>query len=168
MKYLTLFMYLSFGLLHFINAQNVIIYQVSAEFRPTQEKDLKKFAPTVILPVNQDSVAVKPIILGKVSLFTKKNTTKLVHKLNRKVGRVNEPKTNEYWIGKDLFEPITHTNYKSIIPKFLPEAKFLHKKLGQVGFRFENIPSMILYYNRFFSEESSEELENLPVHLLIE
>lgn len=49
----------------------------------------------------------------------------------------------------DVLEEVTSYNYKFLIKKYLPKAKELHKRLGQVGFRFENVRYMIQYYNKF-------------------
>lgn len=44
---------------------------------------------------------------------------------------------------------LTPYNYKRMIRRYLPEADHLHARLGQVGFRYENIDYMIQYYNDF-------------------
>ncbi len=56
-----------------------------------------------------------------------------------------------YWIGTDRIEPIDRLNYRPLIKSYMPEAKTLHKRLGKYGFRFENLPSMIVYYNQFYA-----------------
>lgn len=59
---------------------------------------------------------------------------------------------NIYYIGfnKEV-EEINSRNYKQLIKKYLPEVKDLHQRLGKRGFRYENIPSMILYYNKLIT-----------------
>lgn len=47
-------------------------------------------------------------------------------------------------------EKLTPLNYKKLIKRHLVNATLLHQELGKKGFRFENIPSMIDYYNRFY------------------
>lgn len=44
---------------------------------------------------------------------------------------------------------ISPSNFKKTIKQYLPNAKYLHKRLGKVGFRFENLASMIKFYNNF-------------------
>lgn len=44
---------------------------------------------------------------------------------------------------------LTPSNYKKIIKTYLPEAPELHQRLGRRGFRYENIPQMVAFYNRF-------------------
>ena len=51
-------------------------------------------------------------------------------------------------VGGEVVE-ITPTNYKKKIKKYLPNAPALHKRLGRSGFRFENLSSMIKFYNDF-------------------
>ena len=46
-------------------------------------------------------------------------------------------------------EEINTNNYKKMITRLLPDAPELHKRLGRRGFRFENVPYMVQYYNRF-------------------
>lgn len=54
-----------------------------------------------------------------------------------------------YYIGTDLeVEAITVNNYKRLVKQYLPNATELHRRLGKRGFRFENLPSMVLYYNK--------------------
>lgn len=49
--------------------------------------------------------------------------------------------------GKEV-EQINPGNYKRLVQKYLPQATELHKRIGKRGFRFENLPSMVLYYNK--------------------
>ena len=44
---------------------------------------------------------------------------------------------------------VTPLNYKKLIVNCLPDAPELHKRLGKRGFRFENLPYMIAFYNKF-------------------
>lgn len=54
-----------------------------------------------------------------------------------------------FYIGtNEEVEQINAGNYKRLIKKHLPNALELHKRLGKRGFRFENVPSMVLYYNK--------------------
>lgn len=54
------------------------------------------------------------------------------------------------FLGNDeMLEEVTSDNYKQLIKKYLPEAKELHKRLGRLGFRFENVRYMVQYYNKF-------------------
>lgn len=48
---------------------------------------------------------------------------------------------------------ITSSNYKKMIKRHLPNAKHLHKRLGKVGFRFQNLSSMIQFYNDFRAKQ---------------
>ncbi len=72
-----------------------------------------------------------------------------------------------YWVSAEKVVQITGNNYKTIIRKLLPEAKELHEKLGKLGFRFENVPSMILYYNRFFADDSLVINNMVPNNMLL-
>lgn len=50
---------------------------------------------------------------------------------------------------KDQIEKVTPYNYKKILKKCLPNAPELHRRLGKPGFRYENLPSIVRYYNEF-------------------
>lgn len=61
-----------------------------------------------------------------------------------------------YFIGEKLIEEINAVNYKKLIRQYLKNAPDLHRKLGRFGFRYENVPSMIMYYNRFKARRPME------------
>lgn len=48
---------------------------------------------------------------------------------------------------------VTSGNYKKMIKRYLPNAKHLHKRLGKVGFRFQNLSSMVEFYNNFRAKQ---------------
>ena len=48
---------------------------------------------------------------------------------------------------------ITSGNYKKMIKRHLPNAKYLHKRLGKVGFRYQNLSSMVEFYNNFRAKQ---------------
>ena len=49
--------------------------------------------------------------------------------------------------GKDV-ELITASNYKQLVKKYFKDSPELVNRLGKRGFRFKNVPSMILYHNK--------------------
>lgn len=59
-------------------------------------------------------------------------------------------KAERFFLGAegDVVE-ITPANYKKKIKQYLPNAPALHKRLGRPGFRFENLSSMVKFYNDF-------------------
>ena len=60
-----------------------------------------------------------------------------------------------FYIGtNNEVEQINSGNYKRMVKKYLPNAQELHQRLGKRGFRFENLPSMILYYNKNILEKN--------------
>ncbi len=76
---------------------------------------------------------------------------------------------NLFYIGtSNEVEQINSGNYKRMVKKYLPNAHELHKRLGKRGFRFENLPSMILYYNKNILEKNQPitktEIEKLLVN----
>ena len=68
---------------------------------------------------------------------------------------VGTRKVNYFYIGTGTgneVERISSGNFRRLVRKYLPDATDLHKRIGKRGFRFENLPSMILYYNKHISE----------------
>lgn len=62
-----------------------------------------------------------------------------------------------YFIGNsEGTKAINGGNYKDLIPQYLKNAPELYRRLGRNGFRFENLPSMIIYYNRFKADPPTE------------
>ena len=94
-------------------------------------------------------ILVQPVILGEVCLYRKPH-----HELKPDAhGRMSYHMSFTYFIGKEEIESIGPLNYRELIKKYMSDASELHRKLGRKGFRYENIPSMILYYNRFKSDQ---------------
>jgi len=52
-------------------------------------------------------------------------------------------------------EHINTGNFKRLLEKYLPNAQGLHKRIRKKGFKFENLPSIILFYNKQKNGESS-------------
>lgn len=59
-------------------------------------------------------------------------------------------------------EMISPYNYKKVLKKHMPNAPELHRSLGRIGFRYENIPSITRFYNEF-RLEGTEPLEHLQI-----
>lgn len=63
-----------------------------------------------------------------------------------------------YFIGNsEGIEAIDGGNYKKLIPQYLKDAPELYSRLGRKGFRFKNLPTMIIYYNRFKADQPTEQ-----------
>lgn len=60
-----------------------------------------------------------------------------------------------------LVELLSPYNYKRMLKKHLPNAPDLHRRLGRLGFRYENLPSIVRYYNEFRLDEA-DPLDALP------
>lgn len=98
-----------------------------------------------------EEIAVEPLIIGEVGLYRRAYNESQVHL--EVIGPELRVVKHRYFIGGDVIEEINFDNYRELIKKYLANAPELHRKLGRSGFRHENIPSMIVYYNRFKSEE---------------
>ena len=60
---------------------------------------------------------------------------------------------------RDRMEKLTPYNYKKVLRRCLPNAPDLHRRLGKPGFRYENVPSIIRYFNEFLVPELEPEEE---------
>lgn len=96
----------------------------------------------------------EPIIAGEISLYREGYVEESLEQIGINWYTTENKIAYRYWIGKDLLTEVNSTNYRALVKKYLPEASKLHKKLGKYGFRFENLPSMVLYYNNFFGNET--------------
>lgn len=103
------------------------------------------------LMADGEKIAVEPLIIGEVSLYRQAYDESQVHL--EVIGPELRMVKYRYFIGGDAIEEINLDNYRQLIKKYLANAPEIHQKLGRSGFRHENIPSMIVYYNRFKSEE---------------
>ena len=103
------------------------------------------------LTPNGEEIAVEPLIVGEVSLYRQPYEESQVRL--EVIGPELHVIKHRYFIGGEIVEEINLDNYRPLIKKYLVNAPELHQKLGRSGFRHENIPSMIVYYNRFKSEE---------------
>ncbi len=109
--------------------------------------------PVVVLKKEGSSkkIAVMyPAVEGPINLFYE--STEVIE-YKRISGQGFVPVTirnvDVYYIGVGReVEQVNAGNYKRLVKKYLPDATDLHQRLGKRGFRFENIPSMVLYYNK--------------------
>lgn len=110
----------------------------------------------VTIKYQENEIEVTPLVSGAFKLFLH-HETKLV-----KGPQYRKSKTvlvRRYYLKfNDQVEKITPYNYKKIIATHLSNAPDLHQKLGKPGFRYENIPSMVNYYNQFKISELGKRL----------
>lgn len=61
----------------------------------------------------------------------------------------------DFYIGHgNKVEAITPSNFKRIAKKYFAKAPELAKRIGKRGFRYKNLPAMILYYNKSIANKS--------------
>jgi len=83
--------------------------------------------------------------------------------VNRKV--INK----SYCIGvTDEVEVITPRNLKKMAKKYFKDAPALQKNIGKHGFRFENLPFMILFYNKLMEKGEPLTKEDVKDWTIIE
>ena len=109
--------------------------------------------PVMVLKVignEKEAVYMYQAVDGPIELFFE-STEVTEYGRNSENGffAVATKRVNLFYIGtgKEV-ERINPGNYKRLIQKYLPNAPELHKRIGKRGFRFENLPSMVLYYNK--------------------
>lgn len=103
----------------------------------------------VKIQYQNDEMWVRHVVKGKYDLFVN-------HEYIRK--RVTGPRYRKQKteLVERFFLKVNHRivkltpyNYKRLIKRHLPDAHHLHARLGDVGFRYENMDHMIRYYNEF-------------------
>lgn len=108
----------------------------------------------VMIRTGQGHLVAKHVVKGPLNLFM--HTYERAEVIDTGLRTVSAGTVREYryflgWDGEII--EITAGNYKKMIKRYLPNAKDLHKRLGKKGFRFENLSSMIKFYNEFRVEE---------------
>lgn len=94
-------------------------------------------------------IEAKQLVKGKINFYTA-NFLEDQADYVKAATVIPQEMTLHYFIEKERrIERITEYNYKKLIKNYLPDAPDLHKSLGKLGFRFENIPHMIQFYNDF-------------------
>lgn len=70
----------------------------------------------------------------------------------------------DFYIGfGDNVEAITPGNFKKLVKKYFVNAPELTQRIGKRGFRYKNLPSMILYYNKVVNKEEALTKKDLVV-----
>ena len=104
----------------------------------------------LVLKFNGKLISVTHEVKGPLNLF---QSIKLVKQADTSGVGSLVIETSElvtyYLMVEGVLHEINDSNYKKQIKKHLPNATDLHKRLGKLGFRFENIPDMIQFYNKF-------------------
>ena len=89
------------------------------------------------------------LVSGEINLYVVYRTEMQMIPVNFHY-RTGTVESSTFFIGVgEALEELKPSNYKKIIRKHLANAPYLHKQLGKPGFRYENIPYMIEFYNRF-------------------
>lgn len=115
-------------------------------FRPVHAHNEGGTIENAVLKPRADGkmIVVQPIITGAVSLYRQAYKREEIDVL----GIPTIVTRFRYFIGNDQIEEISRENYRDLVRKHLTGAPELHRKLGRLGFRYENVPSMVIYYNR--------------------
>ena len=105
---------------------------------------------TVQAVVGGQAVIAMKVLDGGIPLYECTIVEEQIEASNPFAVAIEQVKVKRFFVGvQEGLVPITPKNYKKVIKQHLPEAPELHQKLGRRGFRYENIPQMIEFYNRF-------------------
>lgn len=111
--------------------------------------------PVVVMKVdgeNKITTVMFQVVEGAVKLFYEPTDILVFEDRSTTITTID---VDLFYIGtSNEVEQINSGNYKRLVKKYLPNAPDLHQRLGKRGFRFENLPSMILYYNKNVVGES--------------
>jgi hypothetical protein len=107
------------------------------------------------LNLNGEEIQVQQIAFGKLKLFVNVTKQQTLVEAGFDFYTTEEQEIERFFISENGFtEEVTPGNFKRLIHKYMPNAPDLHKRLGKQGFRFENLPQMITFYNKFRTEKS--------------
>jgi len=71
----------------------------------------------------------------------------------------------DFYIGAGAeAEMITPLNFKRLAKKYFTAIPELTKKIGKRGFRYKNLPSMILFYNKMMTNQGGLTKEDVMAH----
>ncbi len=89
---------------------------------------------------------------GPIQLFSKVTDTYEIVEVNENSFReIKTGVVKEYYIGNDrgeVVEFVIPANFKKVARKYFADTPELAKRIGKRGFRYENLPFMILYHNK--------------------
>ncbi|MCB9050515.1 MAG: hypothetical protein H6556_13895 [Lewinellaceae bacterium] len=107
--------------------------------------------------IDGNEIVLEKVIEGEVALYRQAYQDEDLFETLGILSPAYETKYH-YFIGNsEGIEAIDGGNYKELIPQYLKNALELHSRLGRSGFRFKNLPSMILYYNRFKADHPTKQ-----------
>ena len=113
-------------------------------------------------------IAAEPLLTGSVNLYRqsyRRNLRELSDLEIMHPGRYGAG--YRYFIGGKEVEQITQMNYRQLVEKYLKDSPELYRRLGRFGFRYENVPSMVLYYNHLHSDVTGDvEIQRDSIFLL--
>ena len=110
----------------------------------------------------KSSKKIKLLLLeidGPIQLFSKVVDTYEWVEVN--VNNFREVKTGvvkQYYMGtnqQEEVEYVINANFKKVAKKYFKDTPELAKKIGKRGFRYENLPFMILYHNKLVNKEGA-------------
>ena len=123
---------------------------------PPNLPELKNNGLERIIVSDGQPIWVEPMIKGFISLYREPvvpQNSMLTNNTSWSTNHEDGEPSCRYWIGRQQFSLITNMNYKQVVRSIFSEANDLHEKLGNRGFRFENLPSMVIYYNSYFAQQ---------------
>lgn len=135
------------------------IFLVCFSFCFVQSSVFGYSSDTLVVYVDGKQAPVLTVQKGVVSLYATSIQEAVVQEIHGNLYTTNTIETKRFFISNELStEEITPSNYKSLIIKYLPNAPYLHKKLGKLGFRYENVSQMIEFYNKFRVNEQNNRI----------
>jgi len=111
--------------------------------------------PIAVIKKDKNSKNSKLLFLeidGSIQLFSKViETYELIESNENSFNEVKTGVIKEYYIGmkqEEEVELIIAANFKKLAKKYFVDTPELAKRIGKRGFRYENLPFMILYHNK--------------------
>jgi len=118
--------------------------------------------PIAVLKKVSDSKKIELLIVeidGPIQLFSKVvDTYELVEVNANSYREVKTGVLKHYYIGNNESEEVEYVisaNFKKVAKKYFKDTPVLAKKIGKRGFRYENLPFMILYHNKLINNSGT-------------
>ena len=122
----------------------------------------ESFIDTTSVQIGKEKMAAYHVVKGQINLYAVIEYETVVDSENGNYFVTKEEPFLVYYLKvHDEMIHVHPSNYKKVVRKYLPNAPYLHKRLGKVGFRFESLRYMVEFYNKHRTNKDIVKLQNL-------
>lgn len=125
----------------------------------TATKIIEQSYPVIKMKtLSGEEVCITKISGGELSLYKRMVSISEANLYDPFFPAIAPDSVVQYYIGYDLVERIGVDNFEYVIRRTMSDAPLIIDNLGRDGFRYENLPSMVYYYNNFYGDGESLEV----------